>query len=90
MKANKAPEKIYLNPLLMEDGESIVRKCTFERERDSQIEYTRTDTFIEKAFEFFDEHLLCEYINVKANCDIFINIDGDKFKEDFKKYMGGE
>ena len=48
-----APEKIYLNPLLMEDGESIVRRCTFERQRDSQIEYTRTDAFIEKAKSWF-------------------------------------
>lgn len=50
MKAN-APEKIYLNPLLMEDGESIVRRCTFERQRDSQIEYIRKDAFIEKAVD---------------------------------------
>ena len=52
MKANEAPEKIYLNPLLMEDGESIVRRCTFERQRDSQIEYTRTDAFIERAADW--------------------------------------
>lgn len=56
MKANEAPEKIYLNPLLMEDGESIVRRCTFERQRDSQIEYTRTDAFIEKAADYIKEH----------------------------------
>ena len=49
MKANEAPEKIYLNPLLMEDGESVVRLRTFERQRDSQIEYVRTEAFIEKA-----------------------------------------
>lgn len=43
------------------------------------------DTFIKKAFEFFDEHLY-EYINVKnTNCDTFINIDSDKLKEEFKK-----
>ena len=53
MKANEAPEKIYLNPLLMEDGESIVKRCTFERQRDSQLEYTRTDAFIEKACAWF-------------------------------------
>ena len=48
------------------------------------------DTFIEKTCEFFGEHLW-EYINVKnANCDTFINIDGDKLIEDFKKYMKGE
>ena len=87
MEENKAPDKIYLNPLLMEDGESIVRRCTFERQRNCQIEYTRTDAFIEKAIEFFDEHLW-EYIDVKkANCDTFINIDGDKLKEDFEEYL---
>lgn len=48
------------------------------------------DTFIEKTCEFFGEHLW-KYINVKnANCDTFINIDGDKLKEDFKKYIKGE
>ena len=41
-----APEKIYLNPLLIEDGESVVRRRTFERQRDSQIEYTRTDALV--------------------------------------------
>lgn len=85
-----APEKIYLNPLLMEDGESIVRRCTFERQRDSQIEYTRTDAFIEKAFEFFSEYGW-ENIELKnANCNTFVIIDGGKLKEDFKKYMEGE
>lgn len=49
-------------------------------------EINSTDAFIEKAYEFFDEHLW-EYINVKANCDTFINIDVDKFKDDFKNYI---
>ena len=56
MKANEAPDKIYLNPLLMEDGESIVRRCTFDRQRDSQIEYTRTDAFIDKVKSFLNKH----------------------------------
>ncbi len=65
MKANEAPEKIYLNPLLMEDGESIVRQCTFERQRDSQIEYIRTDyankRFIVDAKTFLSEiHRVCD------------------------------
>jgi len=74
VKANKAPEKIYLNPLLMEDGESIVRRCTFDRQRDSQIEYTRTDAFIEKA---------CDFISSLRRLD-------DDVIEDFRKYMKGE
>ena len=54
------------------------------------VEYVPADAFIEKVFEFFGEHL-CEYIDVKnANCDTFINIDGDKLKEDFRKYMERE
>lgn len=48
------------------------------------------EAFIEKAFEFFGEHLW-EYIDVKnTNCDTLINIDDDKLKEDFKNYMKGE
>jgi len=54
----EAPEKIYLNPLLMEDGESIVRQCTFERQRDSQVEYTRTDAFIDKAWDWIEDNIL--------------------------------
>lgn len=56
MKTNETPDKIYLNPLLMEDGESIVRRCTFERQRDSQIEYIRKDAFIEKAVEWIEKN----------------------------------
>ena len=49
----EAPDKIYLNPLLMEDGESIVRRCTFDRLRDSQVEYIRKDAFIENVCAWF-------------------------------------
>lgn len=77
MKAN-APDKIYLQE---------PTKVRTEKKYDNDVEYIRTDAFIEKAFEFFGEHLW-EYIDVKnANCDTFINIDGDKLKEDFKNYM---
>lgn len=52
-----APEKIYLNPLLMEDGESIVRRCTFERQRDCQVEYVRTDAFIQAVADWMSDNL---------------------------------
>lgn len=87
MKANEAPEKIYLKPLLMEDGESVVRRCSFERESNSQIEYTRTDAFIEKAVEGI-EHLLSGY--VIRNFHFGDSYDDDKFIEDFRNYMKGE
>ena len=86
MKEN-VPEKIYLNPLLMEDGESIVRRCTFERQRDGQIEYIRTDAIIEKVEKFMktvNEYL---YHCVSEECDY---VDTDKFIEGFKNYMTGE
>lgn len=50
----KAPKKIYFNPLLTEDGESIVKRCTFEKENDSQLEYIRSDVFIEKSENFLE------------------------------------
>ena len=51
---------------------------------------SKKEELLQKAFEFFGEHL-CEYIDVKnANCDTYINIDGDKLKEDFKNYIKEE
>ena len=84
MKAN-APEKIYIINHMDYSDRRILNAFT-EKENNNDIEYTRTDSFIENAFEFFDLHLW-EYINVKANCNTFINIDGNKLKEDFKNYM---
>jgi len=81
----EAPKKLYIDA---KDrlSDSILYGFIDKRKEDD-IEYVRTDAFIEKAFEFFGEHLW-EYIDVKnANCDTFINIDGDKLKEDFKNYM---
>lgn len=85
MKANEAPEKIYLNPLLMEDGESIVRQCTFERQRDSQVEYTRTDAFIEKACKFIKEHH--HEFSFWNTEEYELGFSTQKFIEDFKKFM---
>lgn len=84
----KAPEKIYLEAIYPDNG--VLPNGLNYTPSPTDIEYTRTDAFIQKACEFFGEYL-CEYIDVKnANCDTFINIDGDKLKEDFKNYMKGE
>ena len=87
MKANEAPEKIYLNPLLIEDGESIVRRCTFERQRDSQVEYTRTDAFIARVINFLNYKL--DDIVAIQNPDSIIpqHIVKPELIEDFKKYI---
>ena len=80
MKAN-APEKIWL------DSRSVFLN---KPNKSGLTEYTRTDTFIEKVFKFFDKHLW-EYIDVKNdNYDTHIHIDSDELKEDFKTYMKEE
>ena len=79
MKAN-APKKIYLSKDLF--------RWSFGKASDkSDIEYTRTDAFIEKACEFIEERLYFE--------DNAWHIEGeatikDKVIEDFKNYMKGE
>ena len=77
MKEN-APEKIYLKPLLMEDGESVVRQCTFERNSDCEVEYIRADAFIDKAKEFIWTHT--------EGSDYHVNF----VLKEFEKYMKGE
>ena len=86
MKANEAPEKIYLNPLLMEDGESIVRRCTFERQRNSQIEYTRTDALVEKVVKFMEKIDDVDEYSWYNEEEHAAGIT-EKCIEDFKKYM---
>ena len=66
MKASEAPEKIYLNWV------------NYPLE-EMQVEYTRTDAFIEKACEFF-----APYIPDNSG-----GYDRARIIEDFKNYMKG-
>lgn len=81
MKANGAPEKLYL----LSNG--LISYC---RNTDEEVEYTRTDAFIEKAEKFLTEKFEVEDYND------YIDIDGSpifnygRFVDDFKKYMKGE
>lgn len=83
-KVNEAPEKIYLNPLLMEDGESIVKRCAFEKQSDSQIEYTRTNAFIGRAAIWFTNNFMVhdEYGVISDSFDT-----KEEMYEDFKNYI---
>lgn len=65
----EAPDKIYLDPAL-----DALTKALSEKTEDD-VEYTRTDAFIEKAC------LWIKYNNKNGGC-LF-----DGWKEDFKKYM---
>lgn len=51
----KAPDKIYLKPLLMEDGESIVRKCSEECKKEYTIEYIHKD-IVDETIKTAEDH----------------------------------
>ena len=80
MKANEAPEKIYLN---QDDG--LIWHC---RSYKDDIEYTRTDAFIEKACEWIKENITnnpnANSVLVRKGC-----VTLTMLIEDFKKYMEG-
>jgi hypothetical protein len=74
MKAN-APEKIYLSKDLF--------RWSFGKASDkSDIEYTRTDAFIDKAEKYLLEHLI-DYWSQGVT-------DETDFIEAFRNYMKGE
>jgi len=70
----EAPEKIYLQKNTTTDCYGEFWPEWFEaRAKDSDVEYTRTDAFIEKACEFLKDR---------------IEHDSIDYVEDFKKYIG--
>ena len=80
MKANEAPDKIYLTST--ENGTNYYTEG-MPSERES-IEYVRTDAFIEKACGYIlsnipDMHILGESCRMD-----------ERIINDFKKYMKGE
>ena len=79
MKANEAPEKLYiaLNEFT-EDGRTFV----LDHRTDYPIctEYTRTDAFIEKAWEWIENNMLSSNQQDKSRL----------YFEQFVNYMKGE
>ena len=76
MKANEAPEKLYLLP------NGLISYC---RNTDEDVEYTRTDAFIEKACDWLKNNLPSAMVRSD-----FYMFNGE-FIGDFKKAMeGGE
>ena len=89
MKANEAPEKIYITNFDIEalpKDEQLSERWHEVRTQDTDIEYTRTDAFIEKACDAYCKvcghyaHTTPTYICRQA-CDYFMK---------FRKYMKGE
>ena len=79
MKANEAPENIYVNY----KGFGIFDEPVSIKMQASQIEYVRKDAFVEKACEWIKEHK--EAVEIEDNG--IIGWIPDYFIEDFKKYM---
>ena len=82
MKANEAPEKIYLpnNPVLFISNLN-------ERTSEDDIEYTRTDAFIEKAVNFLE--MLGYGFTITDNIT-HTNYDKEQLIADFRNYMEGK
>ncbi len=54
MKANEAPEKIYIfKDELTKEDHNVIYGVNQDRNIEGLVEYTRTDAFIEKACEWF-------------------------------------
>jgi len=80
MKASEAPEKIYLYPS-DRAGEDYECEWGDKPWGESCVEYTNTDSFIEKACEFIAENMKCDGYTLQTKA---------KFIKGFKTYMKGE
>lgn len=78
----EAPEKIYITNFDIEalpKDEQLSERWHEVRTQDTDIEYTRTDAFIEKACKFIDERLNFD--------DAWFVLIKDKLIKDFIEYM---
>lgn len=80
----EAPEKIYIDA-----NENWLRTYTAftKKAKGNDIEYTRTDAFIEKACEWLEDNANNYIIEHPFGSDV--DFEEDKMIEDFKKYMRG-
>ena len=83
MKVNEAPKKLYLHPTAK--GEVGASWLTFQLTNED-IEYVRTDAFIEKACEFLKSYRQ----DTPDRLGYIAGIVNDETIEDFRKYMKGE
>lgn len=94
MKANEAPEKIYMTPSFGEPDNVLL--ASFSKSHLNyhiDIEYTRTDAFMEKAEKFFEENI--EEEECKIGCSEWTELRSDyksldSFIRAFRRYMKGE
>lgn len=90
MKQTEAPEKIYITNYDIEalpKDEQLSERWGEVRIQDSDIEYTRTDAFIEKACAFIRERLIFDDNAWYVEGEVTLK---DKVIEEFRNYMKGE
>ena len=80
MKAMEAPKKIYLTQLMLFATPTI-------RSSDNEVEYVRTDAFIEKAVKWLMDNIQ-DYTDDGMGEHSFVLVQD--LKEHFKNYMKGE
>jgi 3-hydroxy-3-methylglutaryl CoA synthase len=81
----KAPEKIYLDSY----GSGFSHGFHTNKLNDNDIEYVRTDAFIEKSYDFI-RRKICDYIvhyNYGPNNDMETMYVDSRFFDDFKNYI---
>lgn len=93
MKANEAPEKIYLEKIYPDNG--VLPNGLNYNQSSNDIEYVRKDAFIEKASEYFhrsleDTKVIDDYRNILVRGIQASYTSVEEFIEDFKKYMEGK
>lgn len=86
----EAPEKIYMRPILTEDGESIMRRCMFQKDEENTIEYVRKEAFIEKVINFLN-YKLYDVVATRVPGTIRPHhVAKQELIEDLVKFMKGE
>lgn len=88
MKANEAPEKIYLYPS-DRVGEEYEAEWANKPWGEGCVEYTRTDAFIDKVRNLLNR-MIWEVIYEDLEGNSAQHHDKMEFIEDFKNYMKGE
>ena len=78
MKANEAPEKIYIPTILVAN--------TVRYKEEGSIEYVRTDAFIEKVCNLLSR-MVWEVTYEDLEGDSVEHYDKTEFIEEFRKYL---
>ena len=78
MKANEAPEKLYLDTT--DNPDNVWLRAFRPPFNTCGVEYTRTDAFIEKAWDWIEDNLLSSNQQDKSHL----------YLEQFKNHMKGE